>query len=602
MALVMPSLQDGPFFDGMCVEDEVDIFTRVSPSMGTSVISGCQVIQNTGSDMNVLVLPGLVSILGSLYTFTGAVVQIPVASAGDRRDTIVIRAVNAATPYVQAFCIKGVVPSGLVGAWTRNTLPSTALPPIKGPVQWPSATPQTSIDVMTDCVAGEVYVAFNTTAITGTLTSIISPTTGNLVDKTNTLLYIGSQSFEGLVRDNSADQLTPLQGNLPFAGFRGINVGNAILSTDAPNVGQLVGTQMPYVVSGCAWTADSSGASLNCSMTAGTVMIGGILLTVSAVTSRAFTASDDTYIDFTNAGNGTATITYVTVANFTMSPALAGGTVLNTIRCAVISAGSSSVASSGIAQGAVLPATNAGSQPSTTVAAGSNGQGIGSLTGNALDVAASTTFQSGGGMAQIAHSGGQLYTVIYGSTGSGTLTGIPSTNLIQGTAADTVATSDTVKGIWPVGAQDMLGNRIYPTTPYSGIIAGLGGLASITTTLTALSPLNAVTTPGMVVPFIVPPGPNRNIRVTFQTPNFGSSAAAGTTLNARLYSGNGVGTLAIAAPQVKVISDSDALQVSGLGQLVPGTYYAQVWTSQSASGTLTVGTLFLQTNIIVELV
>ncbi len=49
-----------------------------------------------------------------------------------------------------------------------------------------------------------------------------------------------------------------------------------------------------HVASGCVWSGDSYGASLNGYMTAGVVYIGGKRIVVSAITARAFTASRDT--------------------------------------------------------------------------------------------------------------------------------------------------------------------------------------------------------------------------------------------------------------------------------------------------------------------
>ncbi len=78
-----------------------------------------------------------------------------------------------------------------------------------------------------------------------------------------------------------------------------------------------------HVASGCVWTGDSYGSTRVASMTAGVVYVSGIRATVSAVTSRTFTASKDTYIDVDSAG----AITYTEVANNAASPALSAGNV-----------------------------------------------------------------------------------------------------------------------------------------------------------------------------------------------------------------------------------------------------------------------------------
>lgn len=119
-----------------------------------------------------------------------------------------------------------------------------------------------------------------------------------------------------------------------------------------------------YIESGCIWTADSPGSTLAASMTAGVVWIGGKRLTVAAVTSRAFTASVDTYVDFQDNGDGTANITYSTVTNNAASAALGNsGTTANTIRNAIIVSGATNIAAaSSINQGspwASLPTTTA---------------------------------------------------------------------------------------------------------------------------------------------------------------------------------------------------------------------------------------------------
>ena len=218
MALVMPTLQDGPAFDGMCVEDEVDIFARTSQFYGTGVISGCQVTQNaSGPNMTVQVSAGLVAIQGNTYVYPGTGLSnltVQTASAGDRRDTVILRLFQSGTPFVFAEVVTGTVPSGLTGAWTRNTNTLTALPPLKGAFNWSLATPTTSVDVQTDVVLAEIYVAFNTTSISGTAATIINPTTGNIVDKTSGFVYVGSPTFEQQVRNNSPNQLMPLTGAL----------------------------------------------------------------------------------------------------------------------------------------------------------------------------------------------------------------------------------------------------------------------------------------------------------------------------------------------------------------------------------------------------
>lgn len=95
-----------------------------------------------------------------------------------------------------------------------------------------------------------------------------------------------------------------------------------------------------FVESGCIWTGDSYGSTLNASQTSGYVWISGKRLTVAAVSARAFTASKDTYVDLSDNLDGTAAFTYTAVNNGATSPALAAGA----LRIAKIVTGASSIA------------------------------------------------------------------------------------------------------------------------------------------------------------------------------------------------------------------------------------------------------------------
>ena len=195
MAAVMPGLSDAPAYDGMAAEDDVDLFVGCCAALGVGVLSGCLVTQHgSGTTMAVDISSGLVSIGGNLYVFAGATNLTVTAAgsgaggsggggalAGDRRDTVVLR---LATGTVTAHVIQGVVPSGLSGAWSRAVQISTCLPPEKGPMNWTATPVSTSVNAYTDAVAGEIYVPYNATGITGTTSTIVSPTSGNLVDKT----------------------------------------------------------------------------------------------------------------------------------------------------------------------------------------------------------------------------------------------------------------------------------------------------------------------------------------------------------------------------------------------------------------------------------
>jgi hypothetical protein len=89
-------------------------------------------------------------------------------------------------------------------------------------------------------------------------------------------------------------------------------------TNDTPN-NSLVTTRLEmgvsYVSAGVVWSIVSA---LNGTMTAGTLYVAGQRVPMASISSHAFTASKDTYIDINSAG----VITYVEVANGATSPAL----------------------------------------------------------------------------------------------------------------------------------------------------------------------------------------------------------------------------------------------------------------------------------------
>lgn len=105
-----------------------------------------------------------------------------------------------------------------------------------------------------------------------------------------------------------------------------------------------------FVESGCAWTADAAASTLLATMSDGYVWINGRRLRVNVVRSRTFTASVDTYVDFSDNGDGTAKVTYTTTTNnaATGSPTLASGSLRNAI---IISGASAIAAATSINQG-----------------------------------------------------------------------------------------------------------------------------------------------------------------------------------------------------------------------------------------------------------
>lgn len=94
-----------------------------------------------------------------------------------------------------------------------------------------------------------------------------------------------------------------------------------------------------HISSGLVWTGDSLGGTLNASMTAGVVYIGGNRVTVSSISAHAFTASKDTYVYVNNAG----TVTFNPQTNNAASPSLPS----NSILVGIIVSGASNIADAG---------------------------------------------------------------------------------------------------------------------------------------------------------------------------------------------------------------------------------------------------------------
>jgi hypothetical protein len=88
------------------------------------------------------------------------------------------------------------------------------------------------------------------------------------------------------------------------------------------------------------WSGDAYASTRLASMTALVCYINGRRIPISAVTSRTFTASKDTYIDVLDNADGTGTLVYTEVTNNAASPALAS----NSLRIGIIITGASSIA------------------------------------------------------------------------------------------------------------------------------------------------------------------------------------------------------------------------------------------------------------------
>jgi len=409
--------------------------------------------------------------------------------------------------------------------------------------------------------------------------------------------------------------LTPAASSIPlneFAAPNGavamgtenfVNLAAAISSGQVPTIGQLAGNQYAYVVSGCVWTADSPGSTLNASMTAGTIMVKGILLTVASVTARGFTANDDTYVDLQDNGDGTAKFVYTAVVG-NATPATLGGasqTPYNTLRLAVITAGASSIPAAGINQGApnfggTAYSGNAGANTlhTTTVAAGSNGNNITTAT---LGVAANSL--TAAGFAAVDTTAGTVATgfgaLIAYTSGGGTTT-LSGITVLSGSG--TVATGGNVAQISLGGVSDMSGNLICPGTPNPKTIAMRSLLGSAATTSTSSVPVQSLT-----CQFIIPAGPPRLVKVSGNG-TLTSSATAGTaiSLNLAVATPGGVfGGVGSAQGKVAVASDGGNASCFGVTQLAAGTYVAELTIQQGAAGTVTLGGSLFLSELIVEL-
>jgi len=108
-------------------------------------------------------------------------------------------------------------------------------------------------------------------------------------------------------------------------------LGDAEMATAVKPVTLMNENTFDHIASGCVWTGDSLGSTLNASCTSGIVYINGKRLTVTAVTARAFTASKDVYDDLHDNGDGTAVHVYSDNTTNAVSPALAASSVRNGI-------------------------------------------------------------------------------------------------------------------------------------------------------------------------------------------------------------------------------------------------------------------------------
>lgn len=216
--------------------------------------------------------------------------------------------------------------------------------------------PQSATQIVTANIADQRPPFAVRARLWGGSSNTYGHTVPNVADDTVMLLN-ASQTFTNKIISGTTNDVRAGGANSSLVDSNSIQIDLEQQATDRS------ANYSNYIASGCTWTPDSAGSTLNGSMSSGVVYIGGRRLTVGAVTAHAFTASRDTYVDFQDAGNGTATVIYTAVTNNSNSPALgSSGTVLNTIRNGIIVSGASNIAAqASINQGQVqstLPTTN----------------------------------------------------------------------------------------------------------------------------------------------------------------------------------------------------------------------------------------------------
>lgn len=450
---------------------------------------------------------------------------------------------------------------------------------------------------------GRMFLVTSGATFEGTIWYMPAVTTGITVDTTATtwsaVNITGTIPNLAVIKTLSPAQLAALSAAWDIGGQQIFDAAAATQANGLATIGQTAGIQLPYVVSGCVWTANSSGSTLVGSMSAGVVCIKGINLVVNAVVNHTFAASSDTYVDFQDAGNGQANVYYTAVSNNGMSPALGNsGTASNTLRNAIIvtTAGAMTTGANTINQGNGTGAT-ATTAASTTVAAGSNGQAIGALTSSQLVVASNTGFASSGGLAQVdttAGAGTAFGTLISytGISGSTILTGVA---VIAGNSAATVATGGAVLQIAGWTVSDAIGNPIYPLTGDPGLISERGLVSTAIGTGTA-----ALTVGQLATPFVIPPGIGRRVKVTVQLPALSSAAAAGTQLTIEgTVDGSSV---SYAYPKVYVSSDNLFINVVGYTVCAPGLHWACCTVQQAVSAFIGITAGLIPAVLAVELV
>lgn len=154
MGFEIPNVQSDPAFDGQSVADESDWKSLVLGLGQSGVIYGCNVKQDSGTDMNVIVEPGWIQFASDLVNIPAdTTLSIATASATDRKDIVVWTYGSTGLTVIEG------TPCSVAG-WTRS---SGALPPVKPPL------PQSTIEL------AEVYVPANTLQITDSMIVLKAP-------------------------------------------------------------------------------------------------------------------------------------------------------------------------------------------------------------------------------------------------------------------------------------------------------------------------------------------------------------------------------------------------------------------------------------------
>lgn len=191
------------------------------------------------------------------------------------------------------------------------------------------------------------FLVGNGTGATQWVTTLTSPSITTSLKDANNNTWIAASPTASAV--NYVSVSNAATNNAPTIGSGGsdtnidlniISKGSGKVRENGSSMLDFRSTFSNFIQSGCIW---SIGSGLQGSMTAGSVWINGVEYSVPSVANHSFTASVDTYIDYT-VGTG---ITYTAVSNNAASPSLAA----NSVRIGIAV---SSTSLSSFNQGAIL--------------------------------------------------------------------------------------------------------------------------------------------------------------------------------------------------------------------------------------------------------